>query len=170
LSKVSEDVARTLGNVVSDKAGEVADLAKDGVIKAIENMDERYAKETLATIFPVLSQPVKLLIALLVAVGVILSGIMAYEVHLNPTQFDIYDLVAVSAAPFIYILLLAAIPIKSLAHGSAALGAELLRQRIQNHSERPTSSGVGTDVPPDTIATADADKHRTQTHSEHTRA
>lgn len=172
MSNATKELAGALSEVAAEKSKEMAEAAKTGLLEAIENMDEKYAKETLATLFPVLSLPVKLLIAFMGIVGMVISGLMAYEVHLHPEQFDIYDMVAILSLPFVGILLLAAIPIKSLAYSSALLGAEVLRNRIQQNSEHTTKSGEKVTVEPDTVEAAAADKPadlREQTNSEHRR-
>jgi hypothetical protein len=169
VSKETKELAQSLSEVVKDKAKDVANTASDGIMQAIENMDPKYAKETLGTLFPVLSLPVKLLIVLMSLACVALSGAMAYEMHGLPAQFDVYDVAAICALPLVGILLLCAVPIKSLAYGSAALGAEILHRKIQ-HSERLRSSGEEVTVKPDTVNAAAADKpadQREQTHSEH---
>lgn len=169
MSKETKELAQSLGEMAKDKAKDVANTATDGIMQAIENMDPKYAKETLGTLFPVLSLPIKLLIVLMCLACVAISGAMAFEMHGLPAQFDVYDVAVICALPLVGILLLCAVPIKSLAYGSAALGAEILHRKIQ-HSERLQSSGDGVAVAPDTDSLADkkpAADLREQTNSEH---
>lgn len=55
MSKETKELAQSLGEMAKDKAKDVANTATDGIMQAIENMDPKYAKETLGTLFPVLS-------------------------------------------------------------------------------------------------------------------
>ena len=106
MSKETKELAQSLGEMAKDKAKDVANTATDGIMQAIENMDPKYAKETLGTLFPVLSLPVKLLIVLMSLACVALSGAMAYEMHGLPAQFDVYDVATICALPLVGILLL----------------------------------------------------------------
>lgn len=170
MSKATKELVQSLGEVAKENSKTVLDAAAKGLIDAIENMDPKYAKETLGTLFPVLALPVKLLIVLMCMACVAVSGYMTYEMHTLPSLYDVYDVAFICALPLIGILVLCAIPIKSLAHGSAALGAELLSRRIQ-HSERLQTSGEPeVSVEPDAEPLAEKDKPaalREQTNSEH---
>lgn len=161
MSKETKVLAQALGEIAKDKAKDVAATATDGIMHAIENMDPKYAKETLGTLFPVLSLPVKLLIVLMCMTCVALSGALAFEMRAQPAQFDVYDVAVICSLPLVGILLLCAVPIKSLAYGSAALGAEILHRKIQQ------SEQLATAVTEEVTDNQPASGMREQTNSEH---
>ncbi|QVW28602.1 hypothetical protein pEaSNUABM8_00105 [Erwinia phage pEa_SNUABM_8] len=111
-------------------------------VGSIEGMDAKYGKETIMTLWPSLSFPVKAIIWILVLFTIGTDVYMMTDI-LRREAVDLFDAATIGLLPLIGLLLFCTVPIKTLAYTSLSVGAKVVEARLQKSTaSNPSKSNT----------------------------
>jgi len=130
VTKPANIILATLRPMLIQQIGTLGKTMEKLAIDSIEGMDAKYGKETIMTLWPSLSLPVKAIIVLL---ALATAGGDIYMTHdfVQREVVELFDAVTVAVVPLFALFIFATVPIKTLAYTSLSVGAKVVEARLQ---------------------------------------
>lgn len=130
VTKPASLILASLRPLIIEQIGNFGKSMENLATASIEGMDAKYGKETIMTLWPSLSFPVKAIIILLVLTTIGTDIYMMIDI-LRRDAVELFDAVTVGLLPLIGLLLFCTVPIKTLAYTSLSVGAKVVEARLQ---------------------------------------
>lgn len=123
-------ILSTLRPMLIEQIGQFGQSMSKLAVDSIEGMDAKYGKETIMTLWPSLSRPVKALIWLLAFATIAIDVSMTHD-YMRREVVDLFDAATVGLLPLFGLYVFAVVPIKTLAYTSLSVGAKVVEARLQ---------------------------------------
>lgn len=130
VSKPANFILASLRPLIVEQVNNFGKTMENLATASIEGMDAKYGKETIMTLWPSLSFPVKAIIILLVLTTIGTDIYMMTDI-LRREAVELFDAVTIGLLPLIGLLLFCTVPIKTLAYTSLSVGAKVVEARLQ---------------------------------------
>ncbi|MGL5397298.1 MAG: hypothetical protein ACRDBQ_18775 [Shewanella sp.] len=140
-TKPANVILATIKPMIVEQVGTLAMRMEAQAVTSIEGLDEKYAKETMMTLWPELSLPVKLIVLMMSIGTVIICGLNAAGLYEVATE-DVLDQVIVSILPLFGLFVFCTWPIKTLAYTSLSVGAKVAEARMNKSMNKKTGKSA----------------------------
>ncbi|ANZ48662.1 hypothetical protein BIZ83_gp191 [Erwinia phage vB_EamM_ChrisDB] len=135
-------ILSSLRPLIVEQVGNFGKTMENLAVGAIEGLDAKYGKETIMTLWPSLSFPVKAIIWILVLFTIGTDVYMMTDI-LRREAVDLFDAATIGLLPLIGLLLFCTVPIKTLAYTSLSVGAKVVEARLQKSTaSNPSKSNT----------------------------
>lgn len=135
-------ILSSLRPLIVEQVGNFGKSMENLAVGAIEGLDAKYGKETIMTLWPSLSFPVKAIIWILVLFTIGTDVYMMTDI-LRREAVDLFDAATIGLLPLIGLLLFCTVPIKTLAYTSLSVGAKVVEARLQKSTaSNPSKSNT----------------------------
>ncbi|QVW55863.1 hypothetical protein pEaSNUABM9_00282 [Erwinia phage pEa_SNUABM_9] len=135
-------ILSSLRPLIVEQVGNFGKSMENLAVGSIEGMDAKYGKETIMTLWPSLSFPVKAIIWILVLFTIGTDVYMMTDI-LRREAVDLFDAATIGLLPLIGLLLFCTVPIKTLAYTSLSVGAKVVEARLQKSTaSNPSKSNT----------------------------
>lgn len=140
-TKPANMILAAIKPMIVEQVGTLAERMEAQAVSSIDGLDEKYAKETMMTLWPELSLPVKLIVLVMSLGTVIICCLNAAGIYLVATE-DVLDEIIVSFLPLFGLFVFCTWPIKTLAYTSLSVGAKVAEARMNKSLKKKTGKSA----------------------------